>query len=540
MPMSGYRVKAVLFDFDGTLTRPGALNFKSIKNALGCPSDQPVLEFIQSIAGARQRRQALEKLDRFELEGALRSRPNAGAQEIIAWARQHNLSVGIITRNSRDSVMTSLENFDMIASEDFDVIISRDDPLDPKPSGDGILWAARQFKIQPFEMLVVGDFIFDPQAGKAAGALTALLDPDNDTRLQSTACDFRIRHLDELRTVIRNGLPLPAGKLPNPLLQLFLERTRYEDPSVLIYPAVGEDITATVPGKDQLVVLKSDPITFATDAIGRYAVAVNANDIATAGATPRWFLTTLLLPCGLTPSQVGEIMQELAQEARRWGVTLCGGHTEITDAVLRPVVSGMMVGTVGPQTLIEKKNMRKGDAVLLTKGVAVEGTAIIAREFKERLLASGITAEEIDPCRRWIDRISILPEARLAADEGAATAMHDVTEGGLATALLELSVAGGHKIAVEIEKIPIYDQTRKICAALGLEPLGLIGSGSLLICCPAERSGTLMRKIENEGIAVACIGKILGVGEGIAASIHGKPAPWPEFKADEITRLFQQ
>ncbi|MGD9365575.1 MAG: HAD hydrolase-like protein [Desulfobacteraceae bacterium] len=539
MPISGYRVKAVLFDFDGTLTQPGALDFKFIKKALGCPSDQPVLEFIQSIAGAHERRKAMEKLDRFELDGAVRSRPNAGAQEIVAWVKAHNLSVGIITRNSRDSVITSLANFDMIASDDFDVIISRDDPLDPKPSGDGILWAARQLKIQPNEMLVVGDFIFDPQAGKAAGALTALLDPDNDTRLQSTACDFRIRNLDELKTVIRSGLPLPAGKLPNHLLQRFLEKIKSEDPSVLIYPAVGEDVTATVPGKDQLVVLKSDPITFATDAIGRYAVAVNANDIATAGATPRWFLTTLLLPYGITPSQVNEIMQELAQEARRWEVTLCGGHTEITDAVHRPVVSGMMVGTVKPQDLIEKKNMRKGDVVLLTKGVAVEGTAIIAREFKERLLAFGITAEEINRCRRWIDRISILPEARLAAGDGAATAMHDVTEGGLATALLELSVAGGRKIAVELEKIPVYDQTQRMCEVLGLEPLGLIGSGSLLICCPAERCDALMRKIENGGIAVACIGKILGVGEGIEASYRGKPVPWPEFKVDEITRLFR-
>lgn len=539
MHMPGYQVKAVLFDFDGTLTQPGALNFKSIKRALGCPSDQPVLEFIQSIAGAHERRKAMEKLDRFELDGAVRSRPNAGAQEIVAWVKEHNLSVGIITRNSRDSVITSLANFDMIGSDDFDVIISRDDPLDPKPSGDGILWAARQLKIKPNEMLVVGDFIFDPQAGKAAGALTALLDPDNDTRLQSTVCDFRIRNLDELKTVIRNGLPLPAGKLPNHLLQRFFEQTRYEDPSVLIYPAVGEDVTATVPGKDQLVVLKSDPITFATDAIGRYAVAVNANDIATAGARPRWFLTTLLLPNGITPSQAIEIMHELAQAARRWEVTLCGGHTEITDAVHRPVVSGMMVGTVKPQALIEKKNMRTGDAVLLTKGVAVEGTAIIAREFKERLLASGITAEEINQCRRLIDRISILPEARLAADEGAATAMHDVTEGGVATALLELSVAGGHKIAVEMEKIPIYDQTQRMCEVLGLEPLGLIGSGSLLICCPAKRCDALMHKIENEGIAVACIGKVLDAGEGIEASSHGKPVPWPEFKADEITRLFQ-
>ncbi len=202
-----YRIKAVLFDFDGTLTQPGALDFKSIKAALGCRADQPVLEFVRSITPARDRGRAMEKLDRFEFDGAANSRPNTGAQQVVAWIKRQGLPVGIITRNRREAVLRSLDNFDKISADDFDLIISRDDPLDPKPSGDGIVWAAGQFQVAPQEVLMVGDYIFDPQSGRAAGALTALLDPTQSTRLKSVACDFRIRHLDQLRSIIQAGLP---------------------------------------------------------------------------------------------------------------------------------------------------------------------------------------------------------------------------------------------------------------------------------------------------------------------------------------------
>jgi phosphoglycolate phosphatase-like HAD superfamily hydrolase len=208
MHHSGYRIKAVLFDFDGTLTQPGAIDFKSIKADLGCPPDCPLLEYIQALPRAQDQRQAMRKLNRFEAEGAAGSRPNIGAQRIVTWIKQHRLPVAIITRNSRDSVLLSLENFEYIGPDDFDIIITRDDPLAPKPSGDGIVWAAEKLGVATAQVLMVGDFIFDFQSGRAAGALTAMLDPVGRSHLQSVDCDFKIQRLDELRSIIRAGLPL--------------------------------------------------------------------------------------------------------------------------------------------------------------------------------------------------------------------------------------------------------------------------------------------------------------------------------------------
>lgn len=538
MKTLGYQIKAVLFDFDGTLTQPGALDFGAIRMALGCPQGVPILEFIKSLETDKSRQSALARLDQFELQGARDSVPNAGAQEVVAWLRHHGIAVGIITRNSRPSVIRALENFDSTGADSFDLMITRDDPPAPKPSGDGIIWAADRLGLSAREMLVVGDFIFDTQAGQAAGALTALLDSGGDARLQAACCDFRISSLDQIRNIVRAGMPLSAGKLPNDLLQAYLQEFKFEDPTVLIHPGVGEDVAAVDVGYDDVLVLKSDPITFTSEAIGQLAVLVNANDIATSGAVPRWFLTTLLMPWGVTPSMVRQVMHELAQTCSRWGITLCGGHTEITTAVQRPVVAGMMVGSVRRNALVDKKNMAEGDLVMLTKGVAVEGTAIIARDFGPQLRSKGVGEREISESGGFLEQISILPEARLAADKGLASAMHDVTEGGLATALEELSAAGGHKIAVQMEMIPIFKQTRKICAALDLDPLGLIGSGSLLICCPAAKRRQLMDQLNAQGIAVTAIGRVLGQGRGVLALQYGKPAPWPHFEADEITKLF--
>ncbi len=535
--MQGYRIKAVLFDFDGTLTRPGALDFAAIRKALTCPPDTPILEFIRNLPD-RARSEARRRLDDFEIAGAADSQPNADAEELVLWLRRRGIPVGILTRNSRASVERALRNFTQIRPADFDLILTRDDPVAAKPSGDGVQYAAKHFAAAPRELLMVGDFWFDTHAGREAGALTALLDPLNDPRLEKTESDFRIRRLGELKDLVRAGLPLPAGKLPNDILERYLRQFRFEDPSVLINPGVGEDIAAVEMREGDLLVLKSDPITFATDAIGRYAVLVNANDIATAGAEPRWFMTTLLLPCGITPSRVRSIMQDLADHCGRWGITLCGGHTEITDAVRRPLVAGMMAGSVRRRDLIDKKQMQPGDAVLLTKAVAVEGTAIIAREFESRLRELGLTAEEIDQGRAFLDQIGILSEARLAARDHLAAAMHDVTEGGLATALDELSTAGGHRIAVDMDKIPVFDLTRKMCRLLGLNPLGLIGSGSLLICCAPEASGRLIERLTAAGIAAAEIGCVLEAGTGVEAREQGSPAAWPHFTVDEITKLF--
>lgn len=197
-------LQAVLFDFDGTLTVPGALDFPAIREELGCPAGEPILEFIQSLQDPLSRRTLMERLTAIEVSAAGHSRPNAGAQELVRWLKAKRFSIGILTRNSRQSVLQALKNFDAVDAADFDVIISRDDPVCPKPSGEGIVWAAQLLHLQLEQIVVVGDFAFDCQAGRAAGASTVLLDPGTDPRLQSVECDYRISRLSELKQIVES------------------------------------------------------------------------------------------------------------------------------------------------------------------------------------------------------------------------------------------------------------------------------------------------------------------------------------------------
>ncbi|MBW1836221.1 MAG: HAD-IA family hydrolase [Deltaproteobacteria bacterium] len=535
-----FLIKAVLFDFDGTLTQPGALDFSTIKRAIGCPLDQAVLEFIETLETQGQRKKAMAMLKKFEIDAASNSEPNAGVEELISDLRAQDLCVGIISRNSFQSIERALENFEKVNISDFDLIISRDTPVKPKPSADGILLAAWEMNVDVKQMLVVGDFVFDMQAGRAAGAFTVFLDHQSISEHNRIESDFTISNLQELKKIVRMGQPLSGGKLPNEFLEEFLDHFDFNDPSILIRPGVGEDFAAVDVNNEEVLILKTDPITFTTDSMGSYAVLVNANDIATSGAVPRWFLTTLFFPRGITAFDIWQVMHELKTVCRKWNITLCGGHTEITDAVTRPVVTGLMAGTVSKKDLIDKRNIKCGDKILLTKGIAVEGTAIIAREFEDKLKHLGMSESEIETCRQFLSQISILEEAQIAGGFKGVSAMHDITEGGLSTAVEELSVAGRHRIRIDMDKISIYPQTQRICQLLGIDPLGLIGSGSLLICCRKNCCERLMERIRAAGVDAACIGEVLQEGRGIEATQNGESAEWPRYEVDELTRLFHQ
>jgi len=530
-------IKAVLFDFDGTLTKPGALDWSLIKNEIGCPLDQPALEFIQSLPLNTQKT-ALKKLDDFEYSGAINSEPNDMVEEIVLRFSSQGIPLAIITRNSHKCIKLAFNNFKKIKISDFEFIISRDDPVHPKPSPEGVLLAAKKFGLDPQELMVVGDFVADIQAGNAAGATTVYLNSTRTPLPLNVKSDFIIDNLTDLAEILKWRLPLSTGKLPNAYLKEFINEMNIADPSVLVPPGIGEDITAVDVRGTDTIVLKSDPITFTAESIADYAVLINANDIATSGAEPKWFLTTLLFPPGSCALEIRELMLELNTLCQSWGITLCGGHTEITDAVTRPIITGMLVGTVDRSRLIRKQNITRGDCVLLTKGIAIEGTSIIAREFSEKLKLLGMTKKEISICAQYLKNMSILEEANIAAESNGTTAMHDVTEGGLATALEELSQAGKHQIRIEMEKIPVLPQTEHICRLLDLNPLGLIGSGSLIICCEKDSCNELMKKIKNAGIEIAKIGEVVGQGTGVIASSHDKPIPWPQFEVDELTKLY--
>jgi hydrogenase expression/formation protein HypE len=465
-------------------------------------------------------------------------KPASDAETVLGYLRSKDIRLAIVSHGSLTSVQKMLANLSNISVSDFDPVISREGLQVPSPDINAVALALKKMKLTAHHVMVVAAEPAILKDAQRAGALTVFFDPSALTEKIRVGTDFHISQLSELKTIVRQGIPLPPGKLPNDLLREYLNQFVFDDPSILINPGVGEDTAAVNVASEEVLVLKSDPITFATDSIGQYAVLINANDIATSGAKPRWLLTTLLFPCGITPYEIRDVINELKAFCRQWDITLCGGHTEITDAVTRPVVTGMMAGTVARHNLIDKRNMAPGDLILLTKGVAVEGTAIIAREFGDRLKNLGMTDSEIDRGRQFLTNISIITEARIAAESGLVSAMHDVTEGGLATAAEELSIAGGYRIKMDMDTIPVFAETRKVCRLLGIDPLGLIGSGSLLICCRQTGCESLMSAIRRAGIDVACIGQVLEKGQGIAALKKAQPTPWPQFEVDEITQLF--
>jgi hydrogenase expression/formation protein HypE len=332
---------------------------------------------------------------------------------------------------------------------------------------------------------------------------------------------------------------LPVGKLPLEMLAELLAGAPLHDPRVLLGPGVGLDCAVVDLGAN-LLVFKSDPITFATEEIGWYAVHVNANDIATTGGEPRWFLMTLLLPEGTaTRGQVEQIGQQIYQACREIGVDVIGGHTEITHGLPRPIVLGTMVGEVAREHLVTPQGAKPGNRLLLTKGVPVEATAILAREFPDRLIPA-LSPAELDQARAFLHDpgLSVLRDARVALQAGRVTAMHDPTEGGLAAALWELAIACGCSLTIDLDAVAVPPLSRRICQVFGLDPLASIASGALLLATPQEHSPFIRSALESEGIPCEEIGWVEGGPAAVWSTHPGGRQALPRPAQDEIARLF--
>jgi len=334
---------------------------------------------------------------------------------------------------------------------------------------------------------------------------------------------------------------LPLGKIPRDLLERLIAQAPTQDPRVLLRPGIGMDC-AVVDVGSTLLVLKSDPITFATDAIGWYVVQITANDIATTGATPRWLLITMLLPEARTTAQLAErISQQVYRACREIGVAVVGGHTEITANLDRPILVGTLIGEVDRDHLVTPLGARAGDRILLTKSIPIEATAILAREFPKRL-RPGLSAAALRRARSFLydPGISVLRDARIALQAGRVTAMHDPTEGGLATALWELAEASGRALSVDLRTVPIAPLAARLCHAFDLDPFSAIASGALLLTTPASDAAPICRALEAAGIACTDIGEIADGPAAVwrAAATGRELLPRPE--RDAIARLYER
>jgi len=349
------------------------------------------------------------------------------------------------------------------------------------------------------------------------------------------------------------GAILPVGKLDPATLERLLARARQTAPpgadsELVVGPGTGLDAAvldlhspaglgeAPEGEAPPFLVAASDPITFAADEIGWYAVHVNANDVVCMGAQPRWFLVTVLLPPGAGEEEAEAIFHQIHQGCQEVGARLVGGHTEVTPGIERPILMGTMMGLT--TRWISAAGARPGDALLLTKGVAIEGTAILAREARDRL--SGRVGEAVlKRARRFLHDpgISIVPEARMARESGIVRALHDPTEGGVAGGIHELCEASGTGARIDMDAIPVFPETRELATPFGIDPLGLIASGALLMATAPEESGTILRALEAAGIRAVRIGTVEEAEAGVMTVTNGKERPLPRFASDELTRV---
>ena len=332
---------------------------------------------------------------------------------------------------------------------------------------------------------------------------------------------------------------MDVGKFPAELLGRVLARNSITDPRVLVGPRIGEDAAVLEMG-DKLLVAASDPVTFATDWIGWYAVHVNANDLACRGATPLWFLATLLVPESFSEADAEAVFGQIIESCQTLGVSLVGGHSEVTYGIDRPIVMGTMLGEADRERLIVTSGAREGDSIVVTRGVAIEGTAILARERAEALIRAGVAQEVIDSAAAWITDpgISVVGDARVVCEAVNVHSLHDVTEGGLVTALREVAQASGLGLAVEEGSIPVLPECAAICDALGIHPLGLLGSGALVATLPPSDVPTLQAALEQAGSDGWEIGLMIDPEEGLQMIGYEGETPMPEFPRDELARYF--
>ena len=328
---------------------------------------------------------------------------------------------------------------------------------------------------------------------------------------------------------------MKIGKVSETILKRSIfKQIRTKRDEVLLGAGVGEDCAAMKLEPGEVFVISTDPITGTVKDVGTLAIQVTVNDLASSGAEPVGVMLTVLLPEEITEEDIREMMGQVEEACAKSGIQVMGGHTEVTRAVNQPVISVTGVGKAGENRLISTAGARAGQDILVTKWIGIEGTSIIAKEREEELLTR-FSRSFVETAKGFDQHLSVLPEARLAAEFGI-SAMHDVTEGGIYGALWELAEASGIGLEIDLKSIPIRQETVEVCEYFGLNPYYLISSGCMLMA--GERGHDLVRELQKAGIPAAVIGKAV---EGKAKRIlNGEEEAFLERpKTDELYKIYK-
>jgi hydrogenase maturation factor len=339
---------------------------------------------------------------------------------------------------------------------------------------------------------------------------------------------------------MKGGGRLPTGKLPQDVLRrVVFERLGIHSDRVLQGPGVGED-AAVIEMGDRVIVVATDPITGAVGNVGWLAVHINANDVASTGARPLWFLCVTLLPEGDSEGLLEGIMEQIHAACLEVGVALVGGHTETTPGLDRPILIGLMIGEASKEDYVTTGGARSGDVIVLTKGAGIEGTAVLAEDLAG-VLEDKIEASVIEAAKQMVERISVVPEAMKAVEFGGVHSLHDPTEGGLLNGVWEMAEAAGVGVELYESKIVIAPETLAVCEVLGVDPLKLMGSGALLIVLEMGKVEKLLAFLSEIDVEASVIGKIKDPAEGrVLVKSDGSRVKLEAVDQDEVYRVLEE
>lgn len=308
---------------------------------------------------------------------------------------------------------------------------------------------------------------------------------------------------------------LPVGKLDSDVLkEIVFEKITFRRDEIITRPGIGEDCAAIDFGQYECVV-STDPITAAVSDIGRLSIHISCNDVASNGIEPLGILLTVLLPVGTTTGDVERIMADAARAAELCKVEIVGGHTEITLAVIKPVIVSTAIGRAVRGTSASAKDMKPGDFIYMTKTAGIEGTGIIACDFEEELLGI-MNSDELEEAKSLLDWVNVIPEGLIGGSVGT-SGMHDITEGGILGAVWEMCSISGNGADVYIDEIPVLDVTRKVCEHFDINYLRLISSGCMLMVVTPENADEMTRRMAAKNIRFTKIGEVKDKDNGIMA-----------------------
>ena len=297
---------------------------------------------------------------------------------------------------------------------------------------------------------------------------------------------------------------MKEGKLDfDDLRNLILNNKTIKRNEVKVRNDVGEDCSVIDFG-DCEGIFSTDPITGANENVGKLAVHINCNDIASTGGEPIGILVTILAPISSNLEEINKVMNEIDEEAAKISVEIIGGHTEVTSAVNKMVISVTVIGKNLKGKSIKTAGAKLGDDIIVTKALGLEGTYILVNDYEERI-QKVLSKEEIELGKSLINKISVLEEGRIGGNFGV-NSMHDITEGGLLGGLFEVAMASNKGFKIFKDKIPMLDITKKVCEEFKIDPLRLISSGSMLIT--TEKGNELIKELRENGIDASIIGTI--------------------------------